>query len=421
MTSEVTSDESVATVCWCCGEERSEPELARLECHSEVALCDVCLDWLGDKQALRRGNRLRRAVPILATADVALALEHYAALGFETETWEGGGYGFASRDGVELHLGEVEGHDPATNPVSCYIFVGDADALHAEWVEAHAGGLLEAPRDTNYGLREGRHVDLDGNVIRFGSPLPGSDRTPAGSMLLAADDPLAVAATTAVQAGDLDTLTRLLDENPELAAARIGDNTMSRTLLHAATDWPGHFPSVGQIIAALVRAGADVNAPFVGSHAETPLHWAASSADVEALDALIDAGADLEASGAVLGGGSPLADAVGFGQWNAARRLVERGATTRLKDAAALGLMGRVEASFTTDPPPSPEAVTDALWAACHAGQRATAEYLLERGADINSIGWDDLTPLEVAIQADANDLATWLRTQGAKPANELR
>jgi hypothetical protein len=130
-------------VCWCCGEERGEPELARLECHSEVGLCDVCLDWLGDKQAVRRGNRLRRAIPILATADVGRALEHYAALGFETEAW-GGGYGFASRDGVELHLSEVEGHNPATNIVSCYLFVGDADALHADWVEARAGGQLEA-------------------------------------------------------------------------------------------------------------------------------------------------------------------------------------------------------------------------------------------------------------------------------------
>jgi uncharacterized protein len=421
MTSEATSDASAATVCWCCGEERSESELARLECHSEVALCDVCLDWLGDKQALRRGNRLRRAIPILATADIARALEHYAALGFETEAWGGGGYGFASRDGVELHLAEIEDHDPATNIVSCYLFVGDADALHAEWVDARAGGQLEAPSDTDYGLREGRHVDPDGNIVRYGSPLPGSDQTPEGSMLLAADDALAVAATSAVQAGDLDTLIRLLDDNPDLAAARIGDDTTSRTLVHAATDWPGHFPGVRQVIAALVGAGADVNAGFVGSHAETPLHWSASSDDVDALDALIDAGADLEAPGAVLGGGSPLADAVGFGQWNAARRLVERGATTRLKDAAALGLMDRVEAFFAMDPPPTPEAVTDALWAACHAGQRPTAEHLLERGADINAIGWDDLTPLEVAIQADATDLAAWLRTKGAKSADELR
>jgi hypothetical protein len=177
MTSEQTSDNSTM-VCWCCGEERGEPELARLECHSEVALCDVCLDWLGDRQALRRRNRLRRAIPILATADVARALEHYAALGFETEAWSGGGYGFASRDGVELHLGEVEGHVPATNIVGCYLFVGDADALYAEWVEARIGGQLGAPGNTDYGLREGRHVDPDGNVIRYGSPLPAADSTP---------------------------------------------------------------------------------------------------------------------------------------------------------------------------------------------------------------------------------------------------
>jgi catechol 2,3-dioxygenase-like lactoylglutathione lyase family enzyme len=172
MTSEQTSDTS-PTVCWCCGEERGEPELARLECHSEVAVCDVCLDWLRDTQPLRRGNRLLRAIPILATADLDRALELYAALGFETEAWGGGGYGFASRDGVELHLSEVEGHLPATNVVSCYLFVDDADALHAEWVEARNGGRLEAPSDTDYGLREGRHVDPDGNVIRYGSPLPG--------------------------------------------------------------------------------------------------------------------------------------------------------------------------------------------------------------------------------------------------------
>ena len=179
MTTEPTSDESL-TVCWCCGEERSEPELARLGYHSEVALCDVCLDWLGDRQALRRGNRLRRAIPILATADVARAVDHYAALGFETEAWRGGGYGFASRDGVELHLSEVEGHVPTTNVVSCYLFVGDADALHAEWAEARAGGQLEPPTDTDYGLREGRHVYPDGNVIRYGSRLPDSDSTPEG-------------------------------------------------------------------------------------------------------------------------------------------------------------------------------------------------------------------------------------------------
>jgi ankyrin repeat protein len=47
--------------------------------------------------------------------------------------------------------------------------------------------------------------------------------------------------------------------------------------------------AVAATVAALVEAGADVNARFTGPHTETPLHWAASSGDVAVLDALLDA------------------------------------------------------------------------------------------------------------------------------------
>ena len=157
------------------------------------------------------------------------------------------------------------------------------------------------------------------------------------------------------------------------------------------------------------------------SHTETPLHWAASSDDVAMLDALLDAGADIEATGAVLGGGSPLVDACGFGNWAAARRLVERGARTRLSDAAALGLLDRVEAVFAEGSGPDPEVITQAFWSACHGGQRDTAEYLLDKGAEISWIGWDEKTPLDVVDQTVAPDLALWLRARGAKQADELR
>jgi hypothetical protein len=364
---------------------------------------------------------LRRAIPILATTDVTRALGHYQALGFEADEWEGGGYGFLHRDGVELHLGQVENLDPTANTVSVYLFVADADQLHTEWAAAAAvDGRLEAPTDTDYGLREGHHIDPDGNILRFGSPVPNPEQANEASVTLAGDEPLAVTATTAAQTGDLDGLERLLRDQPELAIARIGDSTISRTLLHAATDWPGHYRNVGDVIGLLVAAGADVNARFHGPHAETALHWAASSNDVEALDALLDAGADIEASGAVLGGGAPLADACGFGQWQAARRLVERGATTRLKDAAALGLMDRIEAAFTGAQLPTPDEVTRAFWSACHGGQQQAAEYLLDRGADLNWIGWDDFTPLDTASRAEASELVDWLRSKGAKTASEL-
>jgi hypothetical protein len=237
-------------------------------------------------------------------------------------------------------------------------------------------------------------------------------------MILATSDPLALTVAQAIRTGDVATLERLLAEHPGLAGARLGDEGMSRTLLHVATDWPGHFPNAAATVAVLVSAGADVNARFRGQHAETPLHWAASSDDLEALDALIDAGADIEAPGAVIGDGPPLADARGFGQWQAAHRLVARGARTTLLDVAALGLEDRLGEFFAMDHPPPADEVNHAFWCACHGGQRGTAEYLLARGADVNWLPpWEELTPLDAARRSEADELAEWLVSHGARPA----
>jgi len=223
-------------------------------------------------------------------------------------------------------------------------------------------------------------------------------------------------ALQAIQSGDIATLERLLGQHPELASSRPDGN---RTLLHVATDWPGHFPNITAIIALLIARGADVNATFHGRHSETPLHWAASSDDVSALDALLDHGANIEASGGVIAGGTPLGDAVAFGKWNAARRLVERGATTNLWQAAALGLADRVEECFVNDSPP-PVEVTKAFWLACHGSQQEMTDYLLVRGADLNWVGYDHLTPLDAANRSGAHDLVSWLRSRGGKSTKEL-
>jgi ankyrin repeat protein len=224
------------------------------------------------------------------------------------------------------------------------------------------------------------------------------------------------AAVEAIHSGDLEALQRLLRENADLAAARVE----GRTLLHVVADWPGHFPNGVESVAVLVEAGADVNARFEGPpSAETPLHWAASSDDLDVLDALLDAGADINVPGAVIAGGTPLTDARAFGQWKAARRLVERGAQTTLDDAAALGLMDRVEATFAGDRKPSPEDTNRAFWCACHGGQRGAAEYLLDRGADVNWIPpWEERTPLDAAQRSEAAELVEWLRSCGAKAAS---
>jgi uncharacterized glyoxalase superfamily protein PhnB len=112
---------------------------------------------------------LRRVAPIFGVRDVRAALRHYERLGFATREYEGGSYGFATRDGIELHLGEDGGR---SGRASAYLFVDDSDALAAEW--RAAGVEVHMPVDTEWGQHEGAVVDPDDNVIRFGSPMDAS-------------------------------------------------------------------------------------------------------------------------------------------------------------------------------------------------------------------------------------------------------
>jgi len=222
----------------------------------------------------------------------------------------------------------------------------------------------------------------------------------------------------AIRSGDVATLTQLVAADPTLAHARLDGE---RTLLHIATDWPGHFPNVRETISELIARGADMNARFQGGgHSETPLHWAASSDDLNALNTLLEHGADLEAPGAVIGGGTPLADAVAFGQWRAARKLVERGAHSTMWQAAALGLVDRVQECLSSDPAPSQADVTNAFWCACHGGQLEAADLLLGRGADFNWVGYDGFTPFDAAVRNGNREVIDWLTGRGAIQAKGI-
>jgi hypothetical protein len=108
-----------------------------------------------------------------------------------------------------------------------------------------------------------------------------------------------------------------------------------------------------------------------------------------------------------------MADAVAFGQWVAARRLLERGARTNLWQAAALGLADRVRDELA-QAAPTPEDLHNALWCAAHGGQRETAELLLMGGASPAWVGHDKLTAPEAAERSNAPELAAWLRQHAA-------
>jgi hypothetical protein len=81
--------------------------------------------------------------------------------------------------------------------------------------------------------------------------------------------------------------------------------------------------------------------------------------------------------------------------------------------------MDRVAEYFKAVPPPTPDEITNAFWCACHGGQSAAAEDLLDRGADLNWVGYDKLSPLDAANRSGAASLVQWLCDRGAKSAKE--
>jgi hypothetical protein len=120
-----------------------------------------------------------RVAPVLPVRNVARALERYRKLGFKGSAYcEPGAsteadpiYAFLSWGPVEVHLSRFEELDPKTTTSVCYLYVDDADALHAHWTAAGVEGRLRPPADTPYGLREFGYADPDGNLLRVGSPL----------------------------------------------------------------------------------------------------------------------------------------------------------------------------------------------------------------------------------------------------------
>jgi hypothetical protein len=104
--------------------------------------------------------------PILSTADMDRMADHYQKLGFVVSL-HGDDYATASRDGFNLHF-----HKDDTPPTGAvYFAVDNAEALHAEWTAAAVGETTDL-FDPGFGVWEAAHTDPDGNIIRFGSPLP---------------------------------------------------------------------------------------------------------------------------------------------------------------------------------------------------------------------------------------------------------
>jgi N-methylhydantoinase B len=214
------------------------------------------------------------------------------------------------------------------------------------------------------------------------------------------------AAVEAVVAGDISTLQVLLQQNPELIKAR-STRSHQATLLHyiganGVEDYRQKTPTNAlQIAAALLKAGAEVDAVAFLYGTSTTLNLVASSihpqkagVQTDLIHILIDAGASIEGS---------LLAAITNCRLAAAEALIQRGVPVdNIIAAAALGNLPLTESLF---PQSSRTQRGEAFIYACLYGQTAIAAFLLDHGVDPTASNSMGQTGMHFA--ADAGHLET--------------
>jgi len=225
---------------------------------------------------------------------------------------------------------------------------------------------------------------------------------------------------------DLSRLTRLLAEYPELATTKmehwndhksadpVGYLAMLR-FEHDRLGLPRDLPGTGAIARALIDAGAPVNGR--PEDKETPLITAASAGDAEVAAALIEAGADIDAISAPDSGGVPSGTAMDhadvFGMTEVVDVLVAAGTKIHsLEMAAAAGdITGWPLARFTQQ-----SRIRALVFAADH--QRLDViDQLIEAGTPVNEADaeWERL-PLHTAAGNGRAASVRRLLAHGADP-----
>ena len=271
-------------------------------------------------------------------------------------------------------------------------------------------------------------------------PPQGRDRSDAGHKAF-------YEAVEAIDAGDSETLQKLLAEYSELSTARGYFDEYyeypyfrGATLLHHLAGEPQRVPlpqNAVELAADLISAGADPNAATYDSISvldmfieSDPLEWAESKPKM--IQLLVTNGVDVNRNR-----GQILWDALRERDLDMARMLVAEGAAVDLRFAAGVNRVDLMAEFFDSEGQlkegighlyhPDPDMVltaeqimVEALNFAAYSGALEAAEFLLDHGADINGLagGFNRYdrgsTPLHKTVMADQLEIAQLLLARGA-------
>ena len=244
-------------------------------------------------------------------------------------------------------------------------------------------------------------------------------------------------AARAIATGDVNSLKSILKRSQ--AVVKTLDND-ERTLLHYCADrslipdrlWIGrksesheqdheNWQVKSKVMAAILLShGADVNAKDV--FFQTPLHYAATTGNIEMAKMLLSRKADVDAKNRSYYS-RPLHLAALNGDTSMAKLLIEHGANVNAQDAFGAPLnmaAGRDMVKLLLDNKADVGMKNRDGFTPLHlAEDKEIAQILIAHGANLGSTGYAGRTPLHQAAMINHNDMVEWFCSKGS-PVNAL-